>query len=448
MTITPLMRTIHHVVNITGLRGLTLALAVLYSVPTHAATTIWAGTQGGVYESIDSGATWQAVTVVVTDPLLRGTDPPTPNVAAIALDPQQPSTVYFVGQMQGSSGLGFYRSADSGKTWTSVLLIGIPITFPVSFETTWILVDPVLTNVIYLGTTGEVAKSTDYGATWTRLTLPTLPNSGGNTATPDGLSVDPNASGVIYLSALPRVFKSIDFGNAWTLLTPVVANQSGGHRLGNVIVDPKNSSVLYVGSSGASLQFTCGPPNAQQPCGLFRSADGGQSWNSVGPGGEYNEVVFDSRTSDLYVSGRVVGASVLKSTDGGNTWNPISNMGAYHLIADPGASASLFGFQSWNSPVFVKSTDGGVTFTEGFIVTTGLKRDVIALAVPRAPSPRTGDCNSDGSVTVDELLTLVNIALGNLPVTTCEAGDANHDNEITIDEILAAVNNALIGPGC
>ena len=49
------------------------------------------------------------------------------------------------------------------------------------------------------------------------------------------------------------------------------------------------------------------------------------------------------------------------------------------------------------------------------------------------------------SVAIDELLTLVNIALGNSPVTACGDGDANADGEITIDEILAAVNNALNG---
>ena len=60
-------------------------------------------------------------------------------------------------------------------------------------------------------------------------------------------------------------------------------------------------------------------------------------------------------------------------------------------------------------------------------------------------SPCVGDCNGDGAVTVDELLSLVNIGLGNASVSTCLAGDVNHDNEITIDEILAAVNNALNG---
>jgi hypothetical protein len=51
-------------------------------------------------------------------------------------------------------------------------------------------------------------------------------------------------------------------------------------------------------------------------------------------------------------------------------------------------------------------------------------------------------------VTVDEILTMVNIALGNTSVTACDAGDANQDDQITVDEILTAVNNALDGcPG-
>ena len=54
-----------------------------------------------------------------------------------------------------------------------------------------------------------------------------------------------------------------------------------------------------------------------------------------------------------------------------------------------------------------------------------------------------GDCGGDAQVTVDELLALVNIALGNADVSTCMPGDANSDDQITIDEILAAINNAL-----
>jgi len=61
------------------------------------------------------------------------------------------------------------------------------------------------------------------------------------------------------------------------------------------------------------------------------------------------------------------------------------------------------------------------------------------------PVPCIGDCDRQGTVTVDEILTMVNIALGNAAVSTCNAGDANNDRQITVDEILSAVNNALNG---
>ena len=58
-----------------------------------------------------------------------------------------------------------------------------------------------------------------------------------------------------------------------------------------------------------------------------------------------------------------------------------------------------------------------------------------------------GDCDGNHPVTVDEVLTLVNIALGNANVSSCGAGDANHDDDITVNEILIAVNNLLSGCG-
>jgi len=57
----------------------------------------------------------------------------------------------------------------------------------------------------------------------------------------------------------------------------------------------------------------------------------------------------------------------------------------------------------------------------------------------------TGNCNHDSEVTVDELLTMVNMALGTADLSNCAAGDANNDGAITVDEILAAVRSALLG---
>lgn len=66
--------------------------------------------------------------------------------------------------------------------------------------------------------------------------------------------------------------------------------------------------------------------------------------------------------------------------------------------------------------------------------------------------PCIGDCNGDGQVTIDDLIRMVNIALGLRPVCgedggvgQCLAGDADCDCEITVDEIIRAVNNSLNG---
>jgi len=55
-----------------------------------------------------------------------------------------------------------------------------------------------------------------------------------------------------------------------------------------------------------------------------------------------------------------------------------------------------------------------------------------------------GDCDGRDGVAVNEILKMVNIALGD-PPASCLAGDANHDGQVTVNEILAAVNNALDG---
>jgi hypothetical protein len=56
-----------------------------------------------------------------------------------------------------------------------------------------------------------------------------------------------------------------------------------------------------------------------------------------------------------------------------------------------------------------------------------------------------GDCNLDGMVTVDEIVTAVNIALGQRLVGDCPSADGNLDGQVTVDEIVTAVNNALNG---
>lgn len=56
-----------------------------------------------------------------------------------------------------------------------------------------------------------------------------------------------------------------------------------------------------------------------------------------------------------------------------------------------------------------------------------------------------GDCDSSGDVTVDEVLTSVNIALGSAEMPRCLDADRDFDSVITVDELLASVTAALTG---
>jgi hypothetical protein len=96
------------------------------------------------------------------------------------------------------------------------------------------------------------------------------------------------------------------------------------------------------------------------------------------------------------------------------------------------------------------------TFTQTPTLTKTPTATRTATGIPTAPTIPTGtrsptpiecvgDCTGGGQVTVDEILTMVNIALGTVQVSDCNAGDVNGDGEVTVDEILTAVNNALTG---
>jgi hypothetical protein len=56
-----------------------------------------------------------------------------------------------------------------------------------------------------------------------------------------------------------------------------------------------------------------------------------------------------------------------------------------------------------------------------------------------------GDCGGNGQVTVEEIITGVNIALGTLSVDNCPPFDPSGNGEVTVEELITGVNNALVG---
>ena len=56
-----------------------------------------------------------------------------------------------------------------------------------------------------------------------------------------------------------------------------------------------------------------------------------------------------------------------------------------------------------------------------------------------------GDCDGDDAVSVTDILAGVNIALGTAPMETCTAVDLNDDGSVSIDELIRLVQRALDG---
>ena len=114
------------------------------------------------------------------------------------------------------------------------------------------------------------------------------------------------------------------------------------------------------------------------------------------------------------------------------TWVAPTTPGDYALFA-AGNSVNLN----------TESTGDASAFTVLMVHVAGTDPTPTPTATP-APACN-GDCNGDGSVAINELISGVNIALGSAAVTACAAIDANGDGSVAINELVAAVSRALAG---
>ncbi len=56
-----------------------------------------------------------------------------------------------------------------------------------------------------------------------------------------------------------------------------------------------------------------------------------------------------------------------------------------------------------------------------------------------------GDCDGNGQVGISDLITGVQIVLGNLSLASCPSIDTSGDGVVTVDELIGSVNRALFG---
>ncbi len=232
--------------------------------PANANHWLVAAPIGGVWETVDAGATWLPITE----------DQPTQAMGVVAFAPSDSAIIYAgtgdrVASRGTYPGAGLLKSKDGGVQW-QLLAAG---TFAGSAFSD-LAVDPGNPDVLVATTTTSGTRY-DPGSP---LSVPPVPPRG--------------------------IFKSIDGGQNWAQKGPAVAENALGFPIGDgsdLAVDPGNFTRMYAGIGNSVPGSTSG---------VYRSLNAGDTWTSIdGPWtalaggiGRIALAIAPSNSNVLYVS--------------------------------------------------------------------------------------------------------------------------------------------------
>jgi photosystem II stability/assembly factor-like uncharacterized protein len=243
-----------------------------------------------------------------------------------------------------------------------------------------IAIDPEDLSTWYVAAgSGNVWKTDNAGTTWT----PIFDDQGSYSI--GALALDPNNPNTVWVGSGENVggrhvgygdgvYKSLDRGATWKNV-----GLRDSEHIGKILVDPQDSDVVYVAAQGPLW-------SAGGERGLFKSVDGGQTWEKILGGGDYtgvNDVVMDPRNPQILYAAthqrfRTVAAlidggpetGIHKSIDGGASWReltrglPEEDMGRIGLAVSPQDSDVVYATieLAWRKGGFYRSADGGETW--------------------------------------------------------------------------------------
>jgi photosystem II stability/assembly factor-like uncharacterized protein len=259
----------------------------------------------GLFRSDDGGAHWQSVPTGLS------------RVDSVAVDPSDPRHLL-------ASGLGLVLSRDGGRTWTHTTLG--------SRDVGDVVVDG---KTAYAAAGNGVYGSSDGGRTWRAIGPPAL--------FPVALALAPRHPLTVYVggaadgaSRAGGLYRSTDGGASWIRLTDAL-----NVDVTAIAVDRRTPTTLYIGTPGGEG-------------GIFESTDGGATWHKQSAGPTWRTRSRDGRllTPTLGITSLVVDPAqpstlytatgwdgVFRSTDGGRSWQRydrgLANEAVTALALDP-----------------------------------------------------------------------------------------------------------------
>ncbi|MBC8045383.1 MAG: T9SS type A sorting domain-containing protein [Fimbriimonadaceae bacterium] len=246
----------------------------------------------------------------------------------------------------GSASGGVLRSYNFGDTWEMIfdenesLSIGD------------IVIDPVDTNIIYVGT-GEpnvgggsltydgngIYKSTDGGNTWNNTGLTEMGNTG-------RLAIDPQNTNIVFAAMMGNLFennsnrglfKTDDGGATWENVL-FVSDSTGAI---DVVINPDDPQIIYAAMWERVRRFNRRDA-AGFSSGIYKSTDGGDTWNELTtglPSGELSRITLSLCNAEpeiIYACIIDDDESILdiyKTTNGGDSWTDLNASGDVSSVA-------------------------------------------------------------------------------------------------------------------
>jgi photosystem II stability/assembly factor-like uncharacterized protein len=338
-------------------------------VPGDSLTYYAATASGGVWKSADGGIHWKSV---FDDQLVA-------SIGSIAIAPSDPNVIY-VGSGEANirgnvaPGNGIYRSTDAGKTWKHVWKqegqIGTMVVHPTNPDVAYAAV---LGHAFGPNPERGVYRTTDAGRSWQRVLF-----KDANTGASD-VCLDPSNPRILFAGLWQTrrrpwemtsggpgsgLYMSRDGGDSWKQLenkedvkdAPGKGLPEGIWGKVGVAVAPSDGRRVY-----ALIEAEKG--------GLYRSDDGGDSWQRVNGNHYlsqrawyYSTLTVDPRTPDVVWCPQV---PMLRSIDGGKTFKRVKGLhhGDNHdcwidprnprrmiVSNDGGVDISIDGGESWHAP--------------------------------------------------------------------------------------------------
>ena len=291
-------------------------------------------------------------------------------VSAVAGVPDDPTTFYM-----GSTGGGVWRTDDAGESWYN-----ISDEYFGSASVGGMAIAPSDPNVLYVGM-GEVCirhnvsagdgiyGSVDGGRTWKHLGL----RNAGQIGT---IRVHPDDPDLVYAAVFGHafgpnpergVFRSSDGGDTWQRVL-FVSEEVGAADLA---MDPSNPRILYA-TMWEAVRKPWTLSSGGEGSGLFRSMDGGDTWEGLTRGlpqgikGRIGVTVSPANPDRVWAIVEAHDGGLFRSDDRGESFRLINSdrrirSRAYyymHIRADPVDENAIYALNVG----FFRSVDAGVSF--------------------------------------------------------------------------------------